>query len=189
MHIALLTTLLALPAAAATADKDEPAPRVQGLTVSHGPVSIREFAGEVVIVHFWATWCAPCLADLDLYAEQDSTLRTEGIRFIAVNVDEKHELKSVEDLARTRGWDFPILLDPSRRMAGTFHSKRSVPVTAIIDPEGILKELHLSWDEGDVDQALDEARELRKAAAPNAPTDATQPAVDSTPADSTPPGP
>jgi hypothetical protein len=36
-------------------------------------------------------------------------------------------------------------------------------VTAIIDEKGVLKELHLSWDEGDVSQALDEARELRAA--------------------------
>lgn len=163
MHAALLAALVPVSALAATADKEEPAPRVQGLTVAHGPMGLSELTGEVVILQFWATWCAPCLADLDAIAAEDATLRAEGIRFVGVNVDETHELETVEQLARSRGWDFPILLDPRRRALAAYHSKRSVPVTAIIDEKGVLKELHLSWDEGDVSQALDEARELRAA--------------------------
>ena len=163
MHAALLATLLPLSAHAATADKEEPAPRVQGLTVAHGPMTLSELKGEVVILQFWATWCAPCLTDLDSFAAEDAALRAEGIRFVGVNVDETHELEAVERLAQSRGWDFPILLDPRRRAVAAYHSKRSVPVTAIIDEQGVLKELHLSWDEGDVSQALEEARELRAA--------------------------
>jgi len=163
MHAALLATLLPLSAHAATADKEEPAPRVQGLTVAHGPMTLSELKGEVVILQFWATWCAPCLTDLDSFAAEDAALRAEGIRFVGVNVDETHELEAVERLAQSRGWDFPILLDPRRRALAAYHSKRSVPVTAIIDEKGVLKELHLSWDEGDVSQALEEARELRAA--------------------------
>ena len=169
MYAALLASLLPLSALAATADKEEPAPAVQGLTVAHGPMSLSELKGEVVILHFWATWCAPCLIDLDAFAVEDAALRAEGIRFVGVNVDETHELEAVERLAKSRGWDFPILLDPRRRAVGAYHSKRSVPVTAIIDENGVLKKIHLSWDEGDVSQALEEARGLR--AASSGPTD------------------
>jgi peroxiredoxin len=168
MHAALLATLLALPASAATADKDKPAPKVEGFTVAHGPTRLSEFKGDVVILNFWGTFCPPCVDDLDAYAAQDAALRAEGIRIVAVNIDEKHELEGIERMAKARSWDFPIVLDPTRRIVGSYHSKRSVPVTAVIDADGVLKELHLSWDEGDVEQAIEEARELRAAAAPPA---------------------
>ena len=171
MHAALLATFLSLPAGAATASKDAPAPEVMGLSIDNRPLRLSEFKGEVVVLSFWATWCPPCLEDLDALAREDAALRAEGIRILAVNVDQQHERDAVGALAEAHGWAFPILFDPTRRALGAYFSTRSIPVTAIIDPEGILKELHLSWDEGDSDQLLEEARSVRaeRAGAPDLP--------------------
>ncbi|MEC7946804.1 MAG: TlpA disulfide reductase family protein, partial [Myxococcota bacterium] len=95
MHAALLATFLSLPAGAATASKDAPAPEVMGLSIDNRPLRLSEFKGEVVVLSFWATWCPPCLEDLDALAREDAALRAEGIRILAVNVDQQHERDAV----------------------------------------------------------------------------------------------
>ena len=163
--------LLSLSALAATADKEEPAPNFSGLTVAHGPTSLREYRGEVVILSFWASWCPPCLKDLDTLATADDALRKEGIRVVAINVDRAHELSTVEKLVETRSWEFPVVLDSTQRALGSYFSTKSVPVSAVIDADGVLQELHLSWDDGDAEQLIEEARTLTAASQPPATTD------------------
>jgi thiol-disulfide isomerase/thioredoxin len=176
MHPLLLATLLSLPADAATAEKGEPAPKVRGTTVAHGPMQLGELKGEIVVLSFWASWCPPCLTDLDILAAEDKALREEGIRIITVNVDQSHEAEAVDALVAVRGWEMPVIRDPRSRVLGTYFSTRSVPVSAVIDHEGVLRELHLSWDEGDAQQVIEEARALRaeadEGADPAAPADA-----------------
>jgi len=157
----LLATLLSLPANAVTAEKGEPAPKVRGTTVAHGPLELADLKGEIVVLSFWASWCPPCITDLDRLAAEDTALRAEGIRIITVNVDQSHEADAVDALVAAHGWEMPVMRDPRSRVLGTYFSTRSVPVSAVIDHEGVLRELHLSWDEGDAAQVMEEARALR----------------------------
>lgn len=162
MHALLLATLLSLPATAATAEKGEPAPALRAPTVAHGTVQLSALRGEIVMISFWATWCPPCIADLDTLAAEDAALRAEGIRLITVNVDQPHEAAAVDAMVAAHGWQMPVLRDPRSRMLGSYYSTRSVPVGALVDDEGVLRELHLSWDEGDAAQLIEEARALRE---------------------------
>lgn len=178
MHALLLATLLSMPASASTAEKGEAAPPVRGESVAHGPMRVSDLKGDIVVLSFWASWCPPCVADLDILASHDAALRAEGIRVVAVNVDQEHEASAVDALVAAHGWEMPVIRDPRSRVLAKYFSTRSVPVTAVIDDDGVLKELHLSWDEGDAEQLMEEARELRAEAprpTPGADTEAAGP--------------
>ena len=133
------------------------------------PHTLADYRGKVVVVNFWASWCPPCITDLDRLSAQDTALRAEGIRIITVNADQSHEADAVDALVTAHGWDMPVIRDPRSRVLGTYFSTRSVPVSAVIDQEGVLRELHLSWDEGDAEQVIEEARALRAEANEGAP--------------------
>lgn len=53
--------------------------------------SIEEFRGKVVVLHFWATWCAPCIEEIPQWVELARKFRGKPIVFVAVSLDQKWE--------------------------------------------------------------------------------------------------
>ncbi len=112
-------------------------------------VSLREQRGDVVVVTFGASWCAPCEAELPAleslashYAERDA-----DVAFFAVNVD--------RELAKGRafmnGFDFehvePVF-DP-RSATARLYAPPAMPSTYIIDQRGLVRVVHQGYERGD----------------------------------------
>jgi thiol-disulfide isomerase/thioredoxin len=95
--------------------------------------SIGQWKGKVLVVNFWATWCAPCREELPALARLQGELADLGLLVVAVSVDARPELAA--RFARERGLAFPVLGDPRQQVARRF-DVRAYPTTVVIDRAG-----------------------------------------------------
>lgn len=103
--------------------------------LSGKPADLERFRGKVIFLNFWATWCAPCVAEMPniqaLYREMGDS---EDLVFAMVSVDESRE--KAEDFIRRKGFTFPVY-----HLAGPRPpSLRSgvVPTTFVIGRDGTI---------------------------------------------------
>ncbi len=132
---------------------DQAAPPLALPDLDGWPVTLSEQQGQVVLLAFWTTWCAPCLAELDhIQALYDA--RVPGLVIITV-CQETRDAESVRAFARERGWSFPVLHDAE---LFTMHHYQvgAVPRTLLIDQEGMVRYDHLGYGPGQ-DAELDAA--------------------------------
>jgi len=92
-----------------------------------------DYSGKVLIVNFWASWCAPCREELPLLNQVWSQLKGGSVAMLAVNVSDDRD--AVSAFMQDYPIDFDVLLDPhghvSRRWQVT-----GLPTTFVIDPYG-----------------------------------------------------
>lgn len=128
--------LLAALALTAAAPPGGSAPSFRVALLGGGTVSDRELRGRLVILNFWATWCAPCkreLADLDAFVARHGTDR---VAVIAIDAESRAEPRLLARQAAAMR--IPIALAVAEG-AETYHPIRSaVPTTFVIDPGGRL---------------------------------------------------
>jgi|TARA_B100000768_G_C11125291_1_gene309321 thiol-disulfide isomerase/thioredoxin len=87
---------------------------------------------NVAIVSLWATWCVPCLKELDAISEvwdewQDET----SVELIAISVDDSRTVKRVKPLINGKGWDYTILLDTNNDLKRALGAS-TVPLTLLV---------------------------------------------------------
>lgn len=89
------------------------------------PVKIRNLAGQelsfrdvvslsdtAVIVSLWATWCVPCIEELETISEQfDQRMKESTFRFLAISIDDSRTVNRVKPFVKGKGWPFEIFLD------------------------------------------------------------------------------
>jgi thiol-disulfide isomerase/thioredoxin len=102
-------------------------------TLRSGEASLSEYEGEVVLLNFWATWCAPCRDEMPSMQTLYETLDDDQFEIVAVNVREQRA--PVEEFAKEYEITFPIFLDTSGRVSSTYGA-RGLPVSYIIGPDG-----------------------------------------------------
>jgi peroxiredoxin len=100
-------------------------------------LSLSDFRGKVVMVHFWATWCPPCVEELPLLAKLYPELAGKDFEMLAVSVDEGGA-KAVTSFMRQRNLKVPVLLDPDRSVASSYGTYK-FPETYIIDRNGVVQ--------------------------------------------------
>lgn len=105
--------------------------------------TLEDWKGKVIMLNFWATWCAPCQAEIADFVSFQEKFQTEGLQIIGLGFDDEHKLRNVQ---RTLGINYPILVaDPDRnsKLMGQWGNRSGiVPYTVVIDRNGIIIYLH-----------------------------------------------
>lgn len=117
--------------------------------IQNQEVSLKDQEGKVTLVSFWATWCAPCIAELHhvqkLYAEYED----EGFQVLAVSIDDARSASKVKPTVKSKGWGFPVLLDKQTTVVNQYYPSKAIPYSELISPTGESIWKHASYTAGD----------------------------------------
>ena len=117
---------------------------------------LSERRGEVVVVGFWTSWCGSCRAYLERLKKLDATYASAGLVVVGVSLDDKPA--AAADLTHAVGVHFANAFD-SEKLLGRRFEVGDVPLTLLIDRNGVVRYAH-----GELDAAGDAAllAELRR---------------------------
>ncbi len=123
-----------------------------------GETSLQAFAGDVLVVNLWATWCAPCMEEMPTLGGLQRRFAGR-LRVIPISVDSEADLEKAErDLARLAEGSLPFLSDITRSVLFDAQA-RGMPLTIIYNREG----QEVARLAGGADWASDEAAALMEA--------------------------
>jgi peroxiredoxin len=104
-------------------------------------VRLSDFAGKVVLLDFWATWCAPCKESVPWFNELQAKYADRGFTVLAVSMDEGG-WPVVKPFAEKAGMTYPVLLG-TPRVAYLYGDVDSLPLAFFIDRAGRVAAIHL----------------------------------------------
>ena len=122
-----------------------------------GAVSLAGLRGQVVLVNFWATWCAPCRQEMPLLDAIYRRYEPMGFTLLGVNVEPDSRLS--ERFLRDTPVTFPILFDPDEQVS-KLYSVAAMPSTVIVDRKGVVRYIHHGYKPGDESKYQDSVRTL-----------------------------
>ena len=70
-------------------------------------LSIKDWHGKVLVINFWATWCAPCLQEIPEFIKLQAEYQARGLQFIGVAIDEK---QPVQEYLQRVGINYPVMV-------------------------------------------------------------------------------
>lgn len=114
-----------------------PAPDFTLVRVGGGELSLAELRGRPVVLNFWATWCAPCEAEMPELEQAYRRYGDAGLLVLGVNQGEGET--TVRAYADRLGITFPLLRDGDMEV-GRRYRVEALPTTFFIDREGIIRE-------------------------------------------------
>ncbi len=97
--------------------------------------TLRDLAGEVVVVNFWATWCAPCRKEMPTLAALQAELGDEGVRVATIATGRNDPVEVDRFLSEVGAGALPQWRDPRQTLAREM-GVLGLPVTVILDREG-----------------------------------------------------
>ncbi|MEE2645105.1 MAG: TlpA disulfide reductase family protein [Myxococcota bacterium] len=112
-------------------------------------VALSVYQGKVVVVNFWATWCAPCKRELPHLSKMYTALKEKGLVVLAVSMDDARTRSAVRPLVRRRRWKMPVLLDLQGRVVEQMNPQKRAPYTVFIDRAGRVASAHEGYHAGD----------------------------------------
>jgi thiol-disulfide isomerase/thioredoxin len=113
------------------------APAVTGTTLSGQHFSLAAERGNVVVINFWGSWCAPCRAEAPVLGALARYFQAKHVQFVGDNVLDYPA--SAEAFERTFNISYPSLNDPGEHVALAFHDTvavAAIPSTLVIDRTG-----------------------------------------------------
>lgn len=113
----------------------QPAPALRGeMLDGAGTFDVANHTGDVVVVNFWAQWCAPCVAEADDLEQTYLATKDDGVTFLGVNTRDERDKARRFVVGRV---SYPSVFDPAGRLAlGFAVPPTSLPATLILDRKG-----------------------------------------------------
>ena len=105
--------------------------------------AMAQWRGKVLVVNFWATWCAPCREEMPQFVRMQSRDAGKGVQFVGIAVD---DAAKVRDFAREIGLNYPSLIggfgaiELSKSLGNQLSA---LPFTVVLDRDGRVALSHL----------------------------------------------
>jgi len=109
-------------------------------------MKLSEMRGTVILLNFWASWCAPCRLEMPLLDNLHNKYKDLGFTVLGVNVEEDSNM--ARRYIADRPVSFPILLDNTNAVSKQYKVV-AMPTTVLIDRDGNMRFLHQGYKPGD----------------------------------------
>lgn len=116
----------------------ETAPPYAAVGLQGDTVSLESLRGSVVLLNFWATWCAPCRFETPFLQSLAEEYEAEGLRVVGVSMDTGDAWDIIQEFVDEYEVTYTILADPQMRGMDTYQIL-GLPGTFLIDRDGTLR--------------------------------------------------
>ncbi|MGY1770578.1 TlpA family protein disulfide reductase [Blastococcus sp. SYSU D00813] len=112
------------------------APEFAGELLGGGDFDSADLTGDVAVLNFWGSWCAPCRVETPEFQEVYAEVRDEGVQFVGLNVKET-DPQFAQAFVDSNAIEFPSVYDPRGEVALAFrdYPANAVPSTIVLDRE------------------------------------------------------
>lgn len=126
-------------------------------------INLSDLRGKVVLVNYWATWCAPCLMEFAEFPEKIlEPYKNEDFTLIAISIGEsKEKVEQKMNKMNKYGVDFNVGIDPTKEIWDKY-ATGAIPKSFLIDQNGIIKYISIGNADGNVDKLATEIKRLLK---------------------------
>lgn len=101
-----------------------------------GILDFETLKGKVIFINMWATWCAPCIAEMPSIQELYSNYKNNpNVVFTMISFDKDH--KKAEKYIHKKGYDMPVYFPNATQIPKVYES-RGIPTTFVIDKKGYI---------------------------------------------------
>ncbi len=169
-HRALRRVLIAVFVAASLAASAAPAglatdnllnQKASGFTLTGldgQTLRLADFRGEVVLLNFWATWCAPCLVEMPVFANWQKQYGPRGLQAIGISMDD--DAAPARRVVERLKLNYPVAMG-DERLAALYGGVLGLPLTFVIGRDGVVRarfqgEIRLNRIESRVEELLAE---------------------------------
>ncbi|HSE01877.1 MAG TPA: TlpA disulfide reductase family protein [Burkholderiales bacterium] len=100
--------------------------------------SLEQWRGSVLVVNYWATWCAPCREEIPVFVRLQERYGSRGLQFVGIAIDQPDK---VAEFAREFRINYPLLLggvDAIELLRQVGNRAGVLPYTLVIDRKGVL---------------------------------------------------
>jgi len=107
-----------------------------------------------LVISFWATWCKPCLQELDAFNELTETWKKETpARIIAISIDDSRTAAGIKKTAGLHDWSFEVFWDQNQDLKRALNISL-IPHTLVIDKKGMILKRYTAYVPGNEDNIL-----------------------------------
>ena len=100
-------------------------------------LSLKDFKGKTILLHFWATWCVPCKKELPTIQKVYEALNPNDFEVIAISID-RNNTENVKKYIKDYNLTFTVLLDPNQNVRKDYFIL-GLPTSYLIGADGNLK--------------------------------------------------
>jgi peroxiredoxin len=101
--------------------------------LSKNKISFSDYAGKILVLNFWATWCPPCQAEIPDFAETYSAYKDKGVQFLGISND---DVNSLSNYYKVSSINYPTLIDGSIDKIMPSWGIDAIPHTFILNGKG-----------------------------------------------------
>lgn len=152
-RVVSLLLVVMLPALLASQTTGQMAPEFTGSLANRNFLSLSSLRGQVVVVAFWAAWCAPCKRNMPDLRTLNQKYSSKGLITVPIGMSPSRETDIM--WLRNNGYNFPFALFTDGWKTAPWYTVNAIPWMAVIDRSGIIRWIgHANIPEGVLLDAL-----------------------------------
>ncbi|MBL1219650.1 TlpA family protein disulfide reductase [Chryseobacterium sp. L7] len=137
-------------------------PNVSVINLNNEKVNVSEIdSSSPVVLTFWATWCLPCMEELNTINEKYEDWQKEArFTIYAVSTDDARTASKVKTVVKSKGWPYTILLDSNQTLKRALNVN-SIPYLVLLH-KGKIVYSHVGYSSGDEDELIAKIKDCYK---------------------------